>query len=348
MREQAVKKIGLVGAGRLGIQHASMLRYNMRGAVLSAVCSIVPQELERVRAELAIESLYQNFEEFLQEELDAVVLASPVGLHIPQMKAALESGKHVFCEKPMGVDLADCQRALELQKSYPERIIAVGFMRRFDPSYRYAKEKIESGAIGSIVMIRCYGIDAESMIGGFLPYAKKSGGIFLDLMIHDYDLVRWLSNDEIATIYAMGGVYKHQVLAKYGDADAAAAMLQFRSGAMGLFFAGRFAAHGYHIETEIIGTQGALRIGNIPAKNQVQLYLNDGVLSECVQDFQERFHSSYLEELQHFIDCLHKGSAPLVGVEDGMWATAIAAAATASFKEKRPIKLNTDGSYTAL
>ena len=340
------KKIGLVGAGRLGLQHAHILSNKVLGATLTAVCSVVPQELERVERELGITRLHQDYNEFLKNDLDAVVLASPVGLHIQQMKSALESGAHVFCEKPMGADVQECREALQLALNHPDRVIAVGFMRRYDPAYTYINQKIESGVIGDIVMIRCYGIDAVSMIDGFLPYAEKSGGIFLDLMIHDYDMVRWLSGDEVATIYAQGGVYKYPELAEYGDADAAVSVAHLRDGAMALFFAGRFAAHGYHIETEVIGTTGSLRMGDVPAQHQAQIYLNNGITTECVQSFHERFYSSYVRELQQFVDCIHSGAQPLVGVEDGLWATVIAAAATESYREKRPVNIDTEGNYT--
>ena len=195
-------------------------------------------------------------------------------------------------------------------------------------------------------MIRCYNLDAASMIDSFLPFAKHSDGIFSDTMIHDFDTARWLCDDEIAMVHAIGGVYKYDELRQYNDVDNATCLGQLRGGAMALFFAGRTAAHGYHVETEIIGTEAAIRINGVPRENNIVIYGRSGVRTECVQHFQQHFGPAYLNEMQAFVDCIHtKADAP-VGARDALQAAVVAGAATVSYKQKRAIHISADGEYS--
>lgn len=335
-------KIGLIGAGRMGFDHANRIHSHIPNAELSAVCSIVPAELERIARQFGVKKLYEDYRLLLQQDIDAVVIASPMAFHVVQIGEALQAGKHVFCEKPLGVDVADCRRALELAEQYPKLKVMVGFMRRFDPVYLHAKQKIQEGAIGTPIMIRCYSIDAVSMIDTFLPFAPKSGGVFSDTMIHDFDLARWLLDDEITMVHAIGGCYKYPQLAQYGDADNAACLAQLRGGQMGFFFVGRHAPHGYHIETEIIGTEEMMRIGATPRAHDAVMYGKDGVRVECVQNFQQRFATAYLNELSAFIRCIDEDTPVPVGAQDGLRAAVVATAATASYREKRAVHISDD------
>lgn len=142
----------------------------------------------------------------------------------------------------------------------------LGFMRRFDPSYRYAKRKIVSGEIGRIILVRSYSQDPEKFIDGAIAYAGHSGGEFLDMAVHDIDLARWFTGSEPETVYAIGGCYAHEEFARYNDGDNVSALLKFKDTTMVFLFAGRTAPHGYNVETEIIGTKGILRIGSVPQK----------------------------------------------------------------------------------
>jgi len=183
-------------------------------------------------------------------------------------------------------------------------------------------------------------VDPESAIQGAIRFAPTSGGQFLDMSVHDIDLARWMLGAEATTIFAAGGCFAHPEFGAYGDGDNLAALVRFDSGAMAFFLAGRTAAHGYAVETEIIGTLGALRIASIPQKDQVEILDSRGVVRECSQSFLERFEAAYLAEAQEFVDCIREGRAPEVKVQDGTRATEVAFAATRSFREDQLIRLS--------
>lgn len=334
-------KVGIVGLGRLGRKHAENIAFRVPNAELKAVCSIIKEEVDDVQKSWGIENGYTNYNEMLKnKELDAVFIASSSGEHCNQIESALEAGFHVFSEKPLGVSLEECLKAEKAVEKYSDKVFMLGFMRRYDKSYSYAKKKIEEGAIGNPFLIRCYGIDPEAAIQGAIKFAATSGGIFLDLAIHDIDLARWYLKSEAKSIYAIGGCYVHKEFAQYEDADNVAAIALFENGTMGLFYAGRTCAHGYHIETEIVGTKGSLRIGTAPEKNLVTVFNDSGVVKECVSGFLERFEDAYLNETQEFIDCILEKRKPEVTVYDGTKSTKVAYAATESFRGNKLVFLD--------
>lgn len=334
-------KFGIVGLGRLGRKHAENIAFRVPNAELTAVCSIIEKEVADVQRDWGIKYGYYSYDEMLKnQELDAIFISSPSGEHCRQIEAALDAGFHVFSEKPLGVTIEECILAENAVERHPERVFMLGFMRRYDSSYQYAKQKILEGAIGKPLLIRCYGLDPVSAIQGAIKFAPTSGGIFLDMAIHDIDLARWYLESEAKSIYAIGGCYAYEEFGRFGDADNAAAIIQFDNGSMGLFYAGRTCAHGYHIETEIIGTKGSLRIGNVPVKNLVTVSNENGVFNECVSGFLERFEQAYLSELQEFVDCILENRKPGVSVYDGTKSTRIAYAATESFRENKLVFLD--------
>ena len=334
-------KFGIVGLGRLGKKHAENIAFRIPNAELTAVCSIIGKEVTEAQREWGIEYGYTDFNEMLKNrELNAIFISSPSGEHCKQIEAALDAGFHVFSEKPLGITIEECLSAEKAVERHPEKVFMLGFMRRYDSSYLYAKKKIEEGAIGKPFLIRCYGLDPEVAIQGAIRFAATSGGIFLDMAIHDIDLARWYMGSEAKTIYAIGGCYAHKEFGEYGDADNAAALVQFKNETMGLFYAGRTCAHGYHIETEIVGTKGSLRIGTVPQKNLVTVFDENGAVQECVSGFLERFEQAYVNELQEFVSCILENRKPSVTEYDGTSSTKVAYAATASFKDKKLVFLD--------
>ena len=206
---------------------------------------------------------------------------------------------------------------------YPNLVFMLGFMRRYDPSYAYAKKKIEEGAIGTPYLVKATGVDpdadAESLLdSGYVP---KSGGIMMDMASHDIDLMRWFLQDDPCEVYAIGSTVKHPRFTEQGDVETACATFKFKNGAMGQLHVGRAAVHGYHIETEIIGTEGSIRVSPVPAKNLAMIYDKTGAVQECVRNFPERFQEAYVEEMKEFVDCVMNGKTPGVVVHDGTAAT---------------------------
>ncbi len=337
-------KVGIVGLGRLGRQHAENLAFRIPHCELLAVCSVIEQEVQDVKEQWNIPYGYTNYEEMLKnKELDAIFIASPSGFHCSQIKQALEAGFHVFSEKPLGLYL---EEALEVQESvtaHPNQVFMLGFMRRYDRSYMAAKKKVERGDIGEPMFIRCYGIDPADKMESFLKFAKTnySGGLFLDMSIHDFDLAHWFLGTKAQEVWAIGGSYAKPEFDELNDAETGAAMVRFENNAIGIFVAGRNCAHGYHIETEIIGTKGSLRIGTTPERNQVVIFNENGIVQKCFDGFLERFEHAYLSEVEEFINCIRENRRPSVTVEDGVESTKLGYACKESFETGKLVDVRT-------
>ena len=333
-------KIGAIGLGRLGLQHAENVAFKIPNAELTAICDMNEEKLQQVQKDWNIPYAYTDFDEMIKnDELDAVVITSPSALHTKQIANALEAGLHVFSEKPLGTTVEECKIAEEAVEKHPDKVFMLGFMRRYDPSYSYAKKKIESGEIGRPILFRGYSQDPESCIEGAIAYAGHSGGQFIDMAVHDIDLARWMMGSEPKSIFAIGGCYAHPEFGKYNDGDNVSALMQLEDNSMVFLFAGRTAPHGYNVETEIIGTKGILRIANVPQKNLVEILDEHGVRKECSQDFLERFEQAYVEEINEFIDCILTGRKPEVTVYDGTKTTEIAYKCKEAFETNELIRL---------
>ncbi len=318
-------RIGSVGLGRLGLRHAENIAAKMQNAQLTALCDLDEAKLNETADRLGVPHRFTRFEDMIAlDELDAVVLVSPSHLHTSQIAAALKAGKHVFSEKPLGVTVEECRIAQEAVEAHPDKVFMLGFMRRFDESYMYAHEKVMAGEIGKPILFRSYSQDPEKFIDGAIAFAGHSGGQFLDMAVHDIDLARWFLGSEPETVYALGGCYAHPEFAQYNDGDNVSCLMKFQNDAMAFLFAGRTAPHGYNVETEIIGTKGTLRIASVPQKNLVEVLDSHGVRRECSENFLERFSTSYVNEVQEFVDCILQGRKPLVTVNDGTRVSEIA------------------------
>ncbi len=333
-------KIGAIGLGRLGYQHAYNIAFKIPGAELTALCDMNEEKLKATVREWNVPYTYTDYNEMINnKELDAVVITSPSAFHTEQIVKALDKGLHVFSEKPLGTTLSECKDAEKAVENHDDKVFMLGFMRRFDPSYAYAKQKIEAGEIGRPILFRGYSQDPESAIEGAIAFAGHSGGEFIDMAVHDIDLACWMLNSEPKSIFAIGGCYAHPEFGKYNDGDNVSALLHFKNDAMVFLFAGRTAPHGYNVETEIIGTKGTLRIASVPQKNLVEILDEHGVRKECSQNFLERFEQAYLEELNEFISCIKTGRKPGVTVYGGTKTTEIAYKCKESFEKNELIRI---------
>ncbi len=333
-------QIGIAGLGRLGKVHAKNIASKISNAELVAACSIVPEELEFAKTELGVNNTYSDFSEMLKnDDIDAVCIVTTSTEHCRQIEAALDAGKHVFSEKPLGTDVAQCKRAEAAVERHPELKFMLGFMRRYDKSYAYAKKLVDEGKIGTPYLVKATGIDPESAVQGAIRFAKTSGGIFLDMAIHDIDLCRWFLNSEAIEVYAMGSTFKHKEFKDAGDDETGVAVYKFANGAMGMIHVGRTAPYGYHVETEVVGTEGTIRISAVPEKNLATVYGTNGVCTECVGSFPERFAEAYLAEMEEFVDCVIHDKKPGVNVYDGTKSTAIGYATTEAWKTGKIIRI---------
>ena len=311
-------KVGSVGLGRLGYEHAKNLATQVPGCELAAICDVDANRVKEVAAELGVPNTYTDFEEMCKNpELDAIVIVSPSFLHCQQIEIAMNHGKHVFCEKPLGTDVAQCKAAEKVIEAHPDLIFQLGFMRRFDKSYAEAKRKIDNGDIGKVVLVRSYTQDPRSTIESTLKFAPHSGGQYLDMCVHDIDLIRWFTGSDVNNVWAIGGVFEFDLYKELNDADNAAATIQMENGAMGFMFTNRTHGAGCNVETEIIGTHGTLRIANVGAKNLLQIVDGSGAREEYYPDFLSRWHQAYINEIQEFVSCINEGRKPGVTVYDG-------------------------------
>lgn len=328
-------KVGSIGLGRLGYEHANNIANRVPGAELTAICDMDEARVKAVAEELDVAYTYVDFAEMCANpELDAIVIVSPSVFHAEHIKIALEAGKHVFCEKPLDTTVEKCLDAEKIVEAHPEQIFTLGFMRRFDKSYAQAKAKLDRGDIGRVVLIRSYTQDPITGIEGVLAYAPQSGGQFLDMNVHDADLCRWFTGGKIKPekVWAIGGCFEFEQYREWNDGDNVSAMIQFEDETMAFMFAGRAAAHGSNVETEIIGTRGTLRIGSVGTDSMLEVLSEHGVCRECYPDFLARWHDAFIAEMTEFIDCIRENRKPEITVYDGTAASRIAYACKESFE----------------
>lgn len=332
-------RIGIAGLGRLGQRHAQNLLASVPNADLLAACSPVEAELAWARS-LGIEHTYADYDALLAHpDLDAVFLVTPTALHATQIIAALQAGKHVFCEKPLSLNMADCLLVEAEAARHPHLQVMIGFVRRFDASYRDAQQKIQAGLIGKPYMVRSQTCDQNDPDGFFVRFSASSGGIFLDCSIHDIDLARWmLGNPQAKRVYASGTIALHEGLRQHQDVDNALATVEFADGSMASFMASRTMAHGHETLTEVFGNSGRVTVGANPRLNRVEISDRHGVRNECTPDFYSRFADAFLLEAQEFVAAA-LGLAPLsLTLHDATEACRIGVAMTQAMREGRVVE----------
>ena len=333
-------KIGIIGVGRLGYEHACNIANRVPGSELVAISDANLERAKAVAEELGVSAVYADPRDLCSDpNVEAVAIITNTASHVEMIKIAMDAGKHVFCEKPLADTVEKCKEAEQIVAAHPELIFMLGFMRRYDHSYAVAKKKLDNGDIGDIILVRCYSQDPISIIEGTLEYAPRSGGQFIDMSIHDIDLIRWLTNSEPRNLWAIGGCYEFKQYKDWDDGDNVSCLMQCENDAMAFFFAGRAAAHGSHVETEIVGTRGTLRIAAVPTASLAEVMSEHGVCRECYQDFITRWHDAYSTEMEEFCDCVANNRKATPGVIDGTQSTKIAFRCKESFLANKMLPL---------
>ena len=334
-------KIGIVGLGRLGRRHAENLARYTPGAQLVAACSPIAAECEWARDTLQIGTIHADYAALLADsQVEAVWLVTPTSLHAAQIIAALQAGKHVFCEKPLSLDLDECHEVAAVAARYPHLKVMIGFVRRFDASYRTAHERIKNGEIGKPFMVRSQTCDKNDPDGFFVQFAPTSGGIFLDCSVHDIDLARWMLGNPIAKrVYASGTIAMHPGLAACQDVDNGVAICEFEGGQLAVFYASRTMAHGHDTSTEVMGTAGSLAIGRNPRADRVEIADASGVRNACTPSFYERFEDAFHHEAQAFVQAVLTDTPLALSLDDALEATRIGIALRTSLQTGQPVML---------
>lgn len=331
--------VGIAGLGRLGKRHAENLAQRVPGARLVAACSPEASERDWAAKSLGVGATYADLAGLLAHPgLDAVFLVTPNTVHPEQIIAGLRAGKHVFCEKPLSLDLGECLAVEAEAKRHPTLKVMIGYVRRFDPSYAEAQRQIASGAIGRPFIVRSETCDMNDPSGFFVRFAPKSGGIFLDMSVHDIDAARWLLGaPKPKRVFSVGTIAVHEGLAECGDVDNGIAVCEFEGGAMATIYASRTMAHGHETTTEVVGTAGRLFVGRDGRLNQVEIADAHGIRTETTPTFWERFEDAFLRETVHFVDCVRHDRPPGLTLHDATEATRIGIALRASLVERRAV-----------
>ena len=341
MTTSSLVHIGIVGIGRMGRRHAENLAQRVPGAALVAACSPIGEELDWARDALGVKALYKDYAELLAHPgLDAVFLVTPNALHPAQIIAALKAGKHVFCEKPLSLVLDECLQVEAEAAKHPHLKVMIGFVRRFDASYQDAQALIAAGGIGRPFMVRSETCDQNDPSGFFVRFAPTSGGIFVDMSVHDIDLARWLlGSPKALRVFSVGTVAVHEGLRACGDVDNGVAICEFADGRMACFYASRTMAHGHETATEIVGTAGRLTVGRDGRLNQVEISDAHGIRALTTPTFYERFADAFLREEIHFVDCVRFDRKPALTLHDATEATRIGLALRTSLDEHRLVEI---------
>jgi scyllo-inositol 2-dehydrogenase (NAD+) len=327
-------RCAVFGLGRLGRLHAENLAVRIKGARLAWVVDPMPGVAEKTAADLGTRGSMNPEEVFLDDKVDAVIIATPTNTHGALIRKAAEAGKHIFVEKPLALSLEETEEAIRVIARH-QVTCQVGFMRRFDPAYAEAKRQIAAGAIGKPVYFKGISRDPGSPPAQFIG---QSGGLFLDMCIHDYDIARFLMGAEVTSVLAGGSILCHEFMAQYRDVDQAVTYMTFDSGAAGDVEGSRNAFYGYDVRAEVLGTEGAITIGSLRHRD-IRIMSFGGIKRDIVPAFPERFRDAYELELQHFVRCLLTGEAPAVGAQDGKKALEIALAAKQSFEKGEKVEL---------
>jgi scyllo-inositol 2-dehydrogenase (NAD+) len=329
--------VGVLGVGEMGKRHAENLRRLVPEARLVAIADASAERARIVAEELEIENWYSNLESMLErKDIDAVLIATPDKFHAKAVETAVRAGKDVLCEKPLALNLADARGAIDAVAKSGRRL-QVGFMRRYDPAYAAAMKRIQAGEIGVPVIFKSLGRDKEW--GPIAAYASRINGmIFYTNTIHDFDLARWMMQDEVSTVHAYTTTTTRPELATHGDLVASVVNLSYRHGAIGNVESYAQAVYGYDVRTEIIGSKGSIFVGSLQHSPAVFLTARGGERS-LADHFLTRFADAYLTEVRDFVHNMLHDLAPRVTGDDGLKALAIAVAAEKSYLQAKPIEV---------
>lgn len=330
-------RLGIIGAGRIGKVHCESIGRYVKDAVVACVADpFMNAETEKTVKALGAEKVTKDYREILADKsIDAVLICSSTDTHAKISIEAIEAGKHVFCEKPVDHDV---DKILEVKAALAKSNVKyqVGFNRRFDHNFEAVRDAVASGKIGHLDVLKICSRDPGAPP---VEYIKVSGGIFLDMTIHDFDMVRFLSGDEVESVYAVGGVTVDKAIGEAGDIDTAIITMKLKGGTLAVIDNCRRATYGYDQRAEAFGALGQVAIANDCKSSAVISDANGVTAEKPLYFFLERYMQAYVKEITEFVDCIVNDKPVSVGIEDGLQAVAIGIAAKKSLETGMPVKL---------
>ncbi|MDA8424785.1 MAG: inositol 2-dehydrogenase [Treponema sp.] len=330
--------IGIIGAGRIGKIHAENIAYFMPNAKLVAIADLnMTPAIESWARNLGVAKVLKDPAALIADkDIDAVLICSSTDTHADFVVKAAQAGKHIFCEKPVDLTVAKVRAALEAVKKANVKL-QVGFNRRFDHNFKRVRELVESGAVGAPQIVK---ITSRDPAPPPASYVAVSGGIFLDMMIHDFDMARFQAGGDVVEVYATGAVLVDKAIGEAGDVDTALVSLRFANGALGVIDNSRKAVYGYDQRVEVFGSKGSASADN-DTPSTVRLSTESGVVGDKpLYFFLERYKEAFISEMRAFLEAVAEGRPCPVTGEDGLQDLLVGLAATRSLAEGRPVKIS--------
>ena len=334
MTSETTIGVAALGAGRMGLTHIQNLAGIPRVRVI-AVADPDPEAAERGRSLARAEQAFTDpLAAIAAQGVEAVVIVTPTSTHAQLIEAAVTAGKAVWSEKPIALDLDETARVVDVIRRTGQPV-QLGFMRRFDPGYRAARARIAAGELGRIEVFRALSRDTYPPSVDFL---RHSGGLFLDMAVHDLDLARYLVG-EVDEVHTWGANLVDERFAQADDIDTAVTLLRFVDGALGVIETARHSEWGYDIRTEVAGSLGKVVV-EAPRKTQVSFSRRFGYEGDHYENFPDRFEVAFRAELVAFFDALAEGRVPEPGPDEALETLRLAMAVTRSWREGRPVRVS--------
>jgi myo-inositol 2-dehydrogenase/D-chiro-inositol 1-dehydrogenase len=329
-------RIGVIGVGRIGSMHAELLARRVVGAGVAAVYDAHPDTAAAVGAALGVPVASSIDEVLSSPDVDAVAICTSTDTHADLIVAAAQAGKPIFCEKPVSLDLPQVDRATQAVEDAGVPF-QIGFNRRFDPAHQAVHEAVASGAVGAPQLVR---ISSRDPAPPPLEYVRVSGGIFLDMTIHDFDMARYVTGSEVVEVFARGAVQVDPAFADAGDLDTAMVTLVHENGCLTSIDNSRQAVYGYDQRVEVFGSLGMAASEN-PLEHSTVIRTSAGTGAPTLPYFfLERYTASYVRAWEAFVAALADGGAPPVGITDARAPLVIGLAAWRSVREDRPVRID--------
>lgn len=332
-------KIGIIGAGRIGKVHLESISYHVKNATVTAMADpFMNEETEKLIRSYGVSKVTKDYKDILNDkDIDAVLVCSSTDTHAAISIEAINAGKHVFCEKPVDHSIEKIQAVADALKEHPDIKFQVGFNRRFDHNFAAIRKAYDDGKIGEAHILKITSRDPEPPNPA---YIKVSGGIFLDMTIHDFDMACFLTDSDVEELYVNSAVLVDPAIGEQGDVDTAIITMKMANGALAVIDNSRKAAYGYDQRTELFGSKGMVATSNDTVSSAV-ISNADGVTGEKpLFFFLERYMGSFSEEMRQFTEAVINDTEVPVGIHAGLQSVKIGLAARKSVEEHRPVKIS--------